>query len=115
MDKTLDPQNIIVARVPFYLVFARAHFVDLGTSVSPPTSDLTIKICGSPDSNVETPRDVKLHTQKAVGVGYDMNLGVDEWAVRHWIVAAGCGLRFQWTSPDGNNISWGLEVGIVKV
>jgi len=90
----------------FRLVFIRCHF-----SGGSGTAPLTISV----DSAAGAEYAARLFTMARAGPGKDVHLRIDRGVGGEpsaWTFQSGDGLRMQWTSPDGGNVTWGLEVGL---
>ena len=90
----------------YRLVFVRCHFAgNLGLA------SLTL----AQDAEAGENYDVRLYTVSQAGTGNDVNLrfGADETTdPSPWTFSAGDRIRIQWTNPDPDNITWGVEVGL---
>ena len=95
----------------FAPVFIRVHFAG-GTG----TADVKLNV----DSLHESQFDVALFTFNdrgitAAGATEDINYRLPEDELVHWLFQAGDKMTLTWTNPDSGNMSWGAEVGLIRM
>lgn len=91
---------------PFYLAFARCHFVG-GSGLAHVT--LSVR------SGIGTTYDAQLFEVQSRGVGRDMNVQYQAEEKRWpspWLFGPRDEVVFAWTNPDSGTMVWGLQVGI---
>lgn len=91
----------------FRLVYLRCHFI--GTAG---WNRMYLEVASAAGSA----HDTVLYEITRAGPGNDVNFRVpaEESAdPSPWAFAGGDAFRVRWTSPDGGNIAWGIEVGLV--
>ena len=103
---TGDINAVFSLDVRFRLVFVRCHF--LGTAGAAP---LAISL----DSSNGSAYDTRLYAITRAGVDRDVNFRIsaeESTDPSPWTFQTGDAVRIQWTNPDSENITWGLEVGL---
>jgi len=95
----------------FAPVFIRVHFAG-GTG----TADVRLNV----DSRNESQFDTVLFTFNergiaSTGLAADINYRLPEEQLVHWLFQPGDKMTLTWTNPDTGNMSWGAEVGLIRM
>ncbi len=95
----------------FAPVFIRVHFAS-GSG----TADVRLNV----DSRNESQFDVVLFTFNergiaSTGLAADINYRLPEEQLVHWLFQSGDKMTLTWTNPDTGNMSWGAEVGLIRM
>jgi hypothetical protein len=116
MDVAMNPwshRHVSRPYPPWSLSFLRIHFRRVGGS-GDAVADLQLVRTSVPGQVVlSQDHDVQLYELANAGVGGDQNLRVPFDELQHWFFGESGALQLVWTSPDGTNIRWGVEMAMI--
>jgi hypothetical protein len=98
-------ETFVLTELPFWPVFVRGHFTDLG-GAGAGRADVTFAVT----SGVHARYDTQLFVVEQRGLGRDLNFRLPKEERDEWLLQGGDGLRVTWTNPYPGVLEWGLEV-----